>query len=69
MIEFQKITEAEGLASIRAIADEIWPETFAPILSPEQIWKTANGVLLCDYMSAGNSFQREDRLTVWSKES
>ncbi|MBR4885450.1 MAG: glycoside hydrolase family 127 protein, partial [Lentisphaeria bacterium] len=34
-----------------------------------QIWKTANGVLLCDYMSAGNSFQREDRLTVWSKEA
>ena len=37
MIEFQKITEAEGLFVIRAIADEIWPETFAPILSPEQI--------------------------------
>ena len=37
MIEFQKITDAEGLAAIRAIADEVWPETFAPILSPEQI--------------------------------
>ena len=37
MIEFQKITDAEGLSSIRAIADEVWPETFAPILSPEQI--------------------------------
>ena len=34
-----------------------------------QIWKTANGVLLCDYMSAGNSFRQEDRLTVWSREA
>ncbi len=33
-----------------------------------QIWKTANGVLLCDYMSAGNSFRKQDRLTVWSRE-
>ncbi len=34
-----------------------------------QIWKTANGVLLCDYMSAGNSFQKQNRLTVWSRET
>ena len=34
-----------------------------------QLWKTANGVLLCDYMSAGNSFRQEDRLTVWSREA
>lgn len=34
-----------------------------------QIWKAGNGVLLCDYMSAGNSFNRADRLTIWSREA
>ena len=37
MFCFEKVVDANGLAAIRAIADEIWPETFAPILSPEQI--------------------------------
>lgn len=37
MMTFEKVADRQGLAVIRAIADEIWPETFAAILSAEQI--------------------------------
>lgn len=37
MITFEKLTTPEELQIIRDIADDIWPKTFAEILSPEQI--------------------------------
>ncbi len=36
-ISFRKLTEAVELSAVRKIADQIWPETFAAILSPDQI--------------------------------
>jgi ribosomal protein S18 acetylase RimI-like enzyme len=36
-ISFQRVTGGSGLATVRRLADEIWPETFAPILPPPQI--------------------------------
>ena len=36
-VEFEQLTTPESLAAVRTIAREIWPRTFAPILSPEQI--------------------------------
>jgi len=36
-ISFEELDTAEKLAAVRRVADSIWPETFAPILSPEQI--------------------------------
>ena len=36
-ITFEELTTPESLARVRAISDVIWPETFAEILSPEQI--------------------------------
>lgn len=35
--EFQKLETPESLKLVRAIADEVWPNTFRAILSPEQI--------------------------------
>ena len=37
IIEFSEVTAKENLQIIRDIAADIWPKTFAPILSPEQI--------------------------------
>ena len=37
METFEEIIEPEKLQIIRDIADDIWPKTFAEILSPEQI--------------------------------
>ena len=34
---FVSLSTPESLAVVRRIADEIWPETFRPILPPEQI--------------------------------
>ena len=36
-IEFEELTTPDSLQIIRDIASDIWPKTFAPILSPEQI--------------------------------
>lgn len=36
-VEFQRIVDEAGLATVRALAGEIWPPTFAPILSAPQI--------------------------------
>ena len=36
-LEFVSLTTPESLAEIRAVAAEVWPRTFAEILSPEQI--------------------------------
>ncbi len=36
-MEIRQITEPAGLRVIRDVADRVWPETFAEILSPEQI--------------------------------
>ena len=36
-ITFEELTTPESLARVRAITNVIWPETFAEILSPEQI--------------------------------
>ncbi len=35
--EFEELTTPESLQTVRDIASVIWPETFAEILSPEQI--------------------------------
>lgn len=51
MITFETITEKKDLAAIRAIADEIWPETFAAILSPEQIRYMMNMMYAPDVMA------------------
>lgn len=37
MMEIKQITNSADLRIIREIADRVWPETFAAILSPEQI--------------------------------
>ena len=37
MIEFEELTTAESLQIIRDIAADVWPKTFADILSAEQI--------------------------------
>lgn len=37
MLTFEKLTDPASLQIIRDIAADIWPETFAPILAPEQI--------------------------------
>jgi len=36
-VTFENAADDEGLALIRALAADVWPETFAPILPPEQI--------------------------------
>ena len=36
-IQFEALETPEALAVVRAIADDVWPKTFASILSPEQI--------------------------------
>ena len=36
-IRFDPLTTPESLAAVREIADDVWPKTFAPILSPEQV--------------------------------
>ncbi len=36
-IAFERLTTPEELAAVRKIASEVWPETFAPILTQEQI--------------------------------
>lgn len=36
-IEFEKLTTPDSLQAIRDVAAEVWPQTFAEILSPEQI--------------------------------
>ena len=36
-VEFEPLTTPASLAAVRTIAAEIWPQTFAPLLSPEQI--------------------------------
>ena len=36
-ISFRILDTPESLSAVRAIAEVIWPVTFAPILSPEQI--------------------------------
>ena len=36
-IEFESLTTPESLQLIRDVAAEVWPQTFADILSPEQI--------------------------------
>ena len=36
-ISFQRVSDETGLALVRRLADAIWPETFAPILSAPQI--------------------------------
>lgn len=35
--EFQELTTPDALAAVRELAARIWPRTYAPILSPEQI--------------------------------
>ena len=36
-IEFETLSTPESLAAIREVAAEVWPRTFADILSAEQI--------------------------------
>lgn len=36
-IVFERLTTPESLAAVRAVADDVWPKTFAPILPAGQI--------------------------------
>ena len=36
-LTFVELTDPASLETVRRIADDVWPKTFAPILSPEQI--------------------------------
>lgn len=37
IVSFQRASNDAGLETIRGLAEKIWPQTFAPILPPDQI--------------------------------
>ncbi len=51
--EFRELTTPESLQTVRDIADDIWPKTYAPILAPEQI------AYMMDMMYAPAVMERE----------
>ena len=52
-IEFESLTTPESLQLIRDVAAEVWPQTFADILSPEQI------LYMMDMMYAPEVMEKE----------